>query len=436
MSSRQSKITFQVDKVSPARKPLPETNGREVLDNLLHKAHEGVIYHHNNAMDIQPTSNQALARLQARHVSRLETAPIPGKLVASSHDNSNLVSGITYHPVVAALKLAYAQHRPIALSPDMIWLLICLGVAQHINLNAEELRHKFVTHEGQHPLVVIYANPQMDDLSKLDWNGIVGSFASLVEGLASEKAAAFTADFSTTGTIERTASNIVLLGALQKYFHLMLIPIICGLPQIKLEGTASDWNKIIDRTDAFSDLGLDWWLAPLRSILARFPAAFKGDISPEFWRSIYRIYRPNEPCSLDSATGWISMFFPYLADGEGQINVMNPWLTGEKELGELLDPPDPSDRPYGTSDRLQHWFVDSTDLPSYDPFHGVYDSQLPTGISNAPFQLEMQNLMGDTLHTEEMDFLGGFVGVSQDPISLFLRPQIGWGIRRTEALDS
>lgn len=30
---------------------------------------------------------------------------------------------------MTAIRLAYADHRPIALSPDMIWLLICQGVA-------------------------------------------------------------------------------------------------------------------------------------------------------------------------------------------------------------------------------------------------------------------------------------------------------------------
>jgi hypothetical protein len=42
--------------------------------------------------------------------------------------------------------LAYAGHRPVALSPDMIWLMICQGVAHHINANAEQLRPQFVKH--------------------------------------------------------------------------------------------------------------------------------------------------------------------------------------------------------------------------------------------------------------------------------------------------
>lgn len=32
------------------------------------------------------------------------------------------------HPLVTALHLSYAEHRPLRLSPDMIWLLIVYGI--------------------------------------------------------------------------------------------------------------------------------------------------------------------------------------------------------------------------------------------------------------------------------------------------------------------
>jgi hypothetical protein len=34
--------------------------------------------------------------------------------------------------------------------------------------------------------------------------------------------------------------------------------------------------------------------------------------------------------------------------------------------------------------------------------------------------------------TFDMDFLGGFVGVAQDPETLALRPEIGWAVREAE----
>lgn len=53
------------------------------------------------------------------------------------------------HPFVEAVHMAYAQHLPLVISPDMIWYLISSGVAKYINAHAEQVRNKFVDHEGK-----------------------------------------------------------------------------------------------------------------------------------------------------------------------------------------------------------------------------------------------------------------------------------------------
>src|ERR1035437_6900747 len=67
--------------------------------------------------------------------------------------NEPLVS-TEIHPFVATLYIAYADHRPISISPDMIWLLICQGFSNHVNSNIEELRNKFVKFDGKKKLIV------------------------------------------------------------------------------------------------------------------------------------------------------------------------------------------------------------------------------------------------------------------------------------------
>ena len=44
---------------------------------------------------------------------------------------------------------AYAEHRPLVLSPDMVWLIISQGFANYANEHAEMLRDKLVSHEGK-----------------------------------------------------------------------------------------------------------------------------------------------------------------------------------------------------------------------------------------------------------------------------------------------
>ena len=56
---------------------------------------------------------------------------------------------MAFHPVVAAAHRAFMDHRPLRLSPDAIWLMICQAAANHVNAHAEELRPRLVRHEGR-----------------------------------------------------------------------------------------------------------------------------------------------------------------------------------------------------------------------------------------------------------------------------------------------
>ena len=51
--------------------------------------------------------------------------------------------------LISAIHTAWSSHYPLTLTPDIIWLCIAQGLAQHINTdyNAEKLRHLFVEHE-------------------------------------------------------------------------------------------------------------------------------------------------------------------------------------------------------------------------------------------------------------------------------------------------
>jgi hypothetical protein len=62
--------------------------------------------------------------------------------------NTTLVAS-KLNPFVSAVHTAYAQHRPLSISPDMIWLLICQGFTKHVYYHSEELRGKFVQFSGK-----------------------------------------------------------------------------------------------------------------------------------------------------------------------------------------------------------------------------------------------------------------------------------------------
>lgn len=58
------------------------------------------------------------------------------------------------HAIFSAFLFAYNSHEDIVLSPDDIWLLICIYFSQYVNEHAEQLRSLFVDHEDRQTLTI------------------------------------------------------------------------------------------------------------------------------------------------------------------------------------------------------------------------------------------------------------------------------------------
>lgn len=116
--------------------------------------------------------------------------------VASSFRNEcfkELGTDVLYRTIVKA----YAEHRPLVLSPDMIWLDICQVFSHYVNENAESLRDKFVAHDGKMSLVVRTDENLLT--GDADWSGIMNDFIRQIgENTKDNIAETFVADFTTT----------------------------------------------------------------------------------------------------------------------------------------------------------------------------------------------------------------------------------------------
>jgi len=327
----------------------------------------------------------------------IETSPLPNishkkaisaflrrPIEACSEGGYLVDTGDSYHPLIDTLHTAFCRHYPIALSPDMIWLTITQGLAQHINLNAEELRHKFVEHSGKATIKV-----RRDDFIKGSpdnpWTEVFSEFSEQVSRYIGKSHELIVADFSTTGIIERAASEIALLDAMQSYFKYELYT-KCGIPQITLEGTPEDWRSIVRRVESFADFGLGWWIKSLLPILNEFVAASTGDVNKEFWESIYK-YQAARGSGSDYITGWIAKLFPYVGDDGDR----NPSLESERI-------------------EARGFFKN---LPSKAPFTWFYYEEI-----------------------YEMEFVAGLMGISQNPDTGCLRPEIAWAVMEAEKSSS
>jgi hypothetical protein len=58
------------------------------------------------------------------------------------------------HAIFSAFLFAYNSHEDIVLSPDDIWLMICIYFSQYVNENAEQLRALFVDHSDRKTLII------------------------------------------------------------------------------------------------------------------------------------------------------------------------------------------------------------------------------------------------------------------------------------------
>ena len=319
-----------------------------------------------------------------------------GGIEACSGTHRKLVANVAAHPFIEALFLAILDHRPLCLSPDMIWLLICQGVAQHVNVNAERLRSRFVQHEETVEIQV-----RRHDFIKGSpgnpWGEVIHEFSSRVREHIGPAHALFVPQFSTTGPVERIAAEIVLLDAMQSYFEYS-VNSICGIPTITLEGTVQDWQDLAHRAQAFAEFDLGWWLTPLQPVLQEFVAAARGEVRPAFWQSIYKYGGYSGGASI---TGWSIALFPYLKDQHGKPSRKNPWVARSARLQTLM---------------AGDWYEGR--LRMGGPSMGA----IPSGLARAPFTWEFPTRRFD------MEFLGGFVGVAQDSSALTLRPEIGWAI--------
>jgi len=288
---------------------------------------------------------------------------------------------------------AYAEHRPLVLSPDMIWVLISQGFARYVNAHSEEMREQLVSHSGKTDLVVL---SDKDLLSEdADWEKMMGDFtAQINENTKGDIAKTITADFTTTGITERITSQITLMETMKSYFDYVVHYIACGIPSVTLTGTPQDWQKVLEKTQQLQKYAVGPWTKRLVPILTEFVKASEGKANQAFWQDMVKKHRVDKlagggcdfrtPTALD---GWILKFFP---DENGQ-----------------------------TPDHVPHTHKMPSERVYVDFKYQVISPVDGTVIADTPLQL-----------------VAGFIGTEVDTLSHALKPKMGWVVRQMEGNDS
>ncbi|RRD77281.1 DUF4419 domain-containing protein [Tannerella forsythia] len=302
-------------------------------------------------------------------------------ILAKSKAPDSLVN-FGYHSFFQGMYHAYAHHRPFVLSPDMVWLLISQGFARHVNANPETLREKFVDFSDKSTLKVLAEKDLLKD--SIDWEALFPQFTSLIATYTGEELIhTLTADFSTTTAVEKVASEITIMEATEPYFEFVVLYIVCGIPEITLQGTTEDWQKILTKTKHLKKYDLAWWTDELEPVLEEFVKASQGKVDTVFWRNMFKCHSQKKYGLPDVIDGWIVKFFLY--DKYGKRNNLNKLIGGDKLPEEMVKVDLKYIRRYGT-------------------------------------------------HSEEtmLELWAGFIGLEQNAETFALTPRISWMIKKKD----
>lgn len=303
------------------------------------------------------------------------------------------------HPFLVAVHQAYVDHRPLVLTPDVIWTLLIQMAAKEVNENPDDYRGLFNAQEkGVETIAVRRDEFRLGDPAN-DWGSVFSEMEARVLGKGMGGVTGrFAHAFSSSRESEIAARRVVLLGAASPFFDYR-VATLCGIPRIELVGEVDDWEWIRANTPSLEVFNMKKRVKALLPVLDEFVTASRGKAQRDFWQ---RIYHVSHECRGEEGRGWFSLF---LID------------ENHRNLDEALKE--------GFS-----W--------ASVPFTGreMYTAKSPGSLNLSRFTQTGMTMVDfhwqyfDT--TIPMRWRAGFLGVAQDRRTLALRPVIGWQVLRAK----
>lgn len=287
---------------------------------------------------------------------------------------------------IQALHRCFATHTPFSLSPDFAWYMVVHEVAEYVKQHPDAHADLFTRTPGGKQVISVRDDSLRYDAPS-DWERSINLMREPIsEMLTDETIELFLPTFSTSSMESSTAILVAFMDTISPYYDFKIIT-LCGIPQIRLEGTPADWSDLVNRADRLAAQfdGLHDYFRDLIPVLERIADTATGgpERAPEFWRSIYK---RSDMSGGPYVTGWITAFFAHVITPDGpKLKSHFDWLAATRE-----------------------------------PFSGYTTNQFPSHISRVPFVWEY-------LHTTyDMYFAAGAFGVDQS--DGFLSPQLGYAV--------
>ena len=292
--------------------------------------------------------------------------------------------------LIQGLILAYKNHYPIIISPDMIWILVLQGYSRFMDKYSEFFRNKYVNYDGKKVLEVKKMGIFPEEATPEIWQEIIDGFINgIKKHVGNEIISNLQSDFTTTEEVTLATSQATIMSAMKNYFEFNLGMGGCGISSITLEGTIEDWEKIKSKLNFLSakDFGLQWWIKHLLPIIEKIISTKSyydknGKINTDlknFWKDIIRVKDNKDYYDPYIINGWIIKFIPNLSEDKPKI---------------------------------------------YEEMH---KGDIPDQILTCPLKLTVYN-MNRTKTIHNCDLLSGFYGMNQDRKNYSVRPIIGYAL--------
>jgi hypothetical protein len=243
----------------------------------------------------------------------------------------------TINPLMMAATTAFATHRPLELSPDVVYNVILQGIAAHVATDPEKFRNLLVSHQkGKEELAV-----RDDRLVAGSWDNDWGSSLNRLRDMIMERIPAgsaasegFGLAFTTTTRDNYVAHSAVLMEVMKDYYEYTVMT-LCGIPWVDLQGTEEDWAVLAGRINkALPVLGLSGWNANLQEILREISSVYQGKTNTGFWQKMYKHHGARGSGGVARVDGWLAKLFLYTSAGINRLAVGQ----ADEELSHLDEP--------------------------------------------------------------------------------------------------
>ena len=303
----------------------------------------------------------------------------------SIKQNTEIIFKYGNHPVLQGFVDAYKNHRPITISPDIIWILIIQAFSNHVGANAEALKPMFVNFDCQKEIKVDRQDLDFYQMTSEDYEReIFPYFVNQISEFTGKSIIdTITPNFTTTTTVSLAVGQLSIMSAMKNYFKYKLSLGGCGFPYVTIEGSLEDWQKINLKLNELKKYKFEWYTDRITKVVNQIIETKKGNVDIKFWKEMIRFKEPDGSYSPDYVDGWFTKFFAY------------------DYYGEIIEGP-------------------------------IFETTaLPMELLSVPFILKIIPPGKKEEDVEEIKYemLAGFVGMTQNKTNGSLKPEIGWLIR-------